>query len=153
MHTNPQRKGQTFSFWEEEENLVFLITFERDIGFQQMRCHSTRKNKTSSPPYPAAPIFEIFTFTLSPSFLLSKSIFRKSWYAIFLVFAIPSVTHNPSLRSDHNVRFSILRLYIVVVFARSLARFATTCTAAHSDKGSTLFPKKHSGWKKKQHKY
>jgi len=32
------------------------------------------------------------------------------------------------LRSDHNGRFLILRLYIVVVFARSLARFATTCT-------------------------
>jgi len=43
-----------------------------------------------------------------------------------------SVYH--SLRSDHNCRFSILRLYIVVVFARSLARFATTCTAVHSDK-------------------
>jgi len=37
-----------------------------------------------------------------------------------------------SLRSDHNGRF-FLRLYIVVVFARSLARFATTCTAVHSD--------------------
>jgi len=37
------------------------------------------------------------------------------------------------LRSDHNGRFSILRLYIVVVFARSLARFATKCTAVHSD--------------------
>jgi len=50
MHTNPQTEGQTFSFWREEENLVFLITFERDIGSQQMRCHSTRilsKNKTS----------------------------------------------------------------------------------------------------------
>jgi len=38
-----------------------------------------------------------------------------------------------SLRSDNNGRFSILRLYIVVVFARSLVRFATTCTAVHSD--------------------
>jgi len=50
MHTSPQTKGQRLSFWKEEENLVFLITFERDIGFKQMRCHSTRvlsKNKTS----------------------------------------------------------------------------------------------------------
>jgi len=34
----------------------------------------------------------------------------------------------------HNGRFLILRLYIVVVFARSLAPFATTCTAVHSNK-------------------
>jgi len=34
MHTNPQTKGQTFSLWEEEENLVFelLLTGTSDFN-------------------------------------------------------------------------------------------------------------------------
>jgi len=102
-----------------------------------MRCHSTRilsKNKISyiaGSSYPHLTVssssnflnFYFYTFT---AFSPKQICISKVLVCILLSFCD---TFRLVYNSDHNSRFSILRLYIVGVFARSLEGFATTCNA------------------------
>jgi len=142
MHANPQTKemgciqthkqGQTwdkhFHFGKKKKILFFELLLNGTSDFS-VRIKLAKQLGTFIPTVSSSFNFLNFYFYTFTAFFPKQIYISRVLVCKCDTFRL--VYH--SLRSDHNGIFSILRLYIVVVFARSLARFATTCTAVHSD--------------------